>query len=73
MDRGAWWATVHRVAKSWSQLKQLSTHTLLACTQVHAGLENRIQVFVCFLLKMLTVPDLCLTHSDKTVSVLLLF
>ena len=20
-DRGAWWATVHRVAKSWTQLK----------------------------------------------------
>ena len=26
MDRGAWWATVHRVAKSWTQLKQLSMH-----------------------------------------------
>ena len=26
-DRGAWWATVHRVAKSWTQLKRLSTHT----------------------------------------------
>ena len=24
MDRGAWWATVHRVAKNWTQLKQLS-------------------------------------------------
>ena len=24
MDRGAWWATVHSVAKSWTQLKQLS-------------------------------------------------
>ena len=24
MDRGAWWATVHRVAKSWTQLKRLS-------------------------------------------------
>ena len=21
MDRGAWWATVHRVSKSWTQLK----------------------------------------------------
>ena len=21
MDRGAWWATVHRVAKSWTRLK----------------------------------------------------
>jgi len=24
MDRGAWQATVHRVAKSWTRLKQLS-------------------------------------------------
>ena len=24
MDRGAWWATVHGVTKSWTQLKQLS-------------------------------------------------
>ena len=29
MDREAWRATVHRVAKSWTQLKQLSMH---ACT-----------------------------------------
>ena len=27
MDRGAWWAMVHSVAKSWTQLKWLSTHT----------------------------------------------
>ena len=27
MDRGAWQATVHGVAKSWTQLDQLSTHT----------------------------------------------
>ena len=27
MDRGAWQNTVHGVAKSWTQLKQLSTHT----------------------------------------------
>ena len=26
VDRGAWQATVHRVAKSWTQLKQLSMH-----------------------------------------------
>ena len=25
-DRGAWWATVHRVTKSWTQLKWLSMH-----------------------------------------------
>ena len=26
MDRGAWWATIHRVAKGQTRLKQLSTH-----------------------------------------------
>ena len=30
MDRGAWWATVHGVAKSQTQLKQLSMHTHIA-------------------------------------------
>ena len=29
MDRGARQATVHSVAKSWTRLKQLSTHTQL--------------------------------------------
>ena len=28
MDRGAWWAAVHRVTKSQTQLKWLSTHTV---------------------------------------------
>ena len=27
MDREAWWATAHRVAESWTQLKGLSMHT----------------------------------------------
>ena len=30
MDRGAWWATVHRVAKNQTQLKRLSTHARVA-------------------------------------------
>ena len=25
MDRGAWWATVHRIVKNWTRLKQLSS------------------------------------------------
>ena len=29
MDRGAWRAISHRVAKSWTQLKQVSTHAQL--------------------------------------------
>ena len=28
MGIGAWWTTVHRVAKSWTQLKRLSTHVM---------------------------------------------
>jgi len=38
MDRGAWQATVHRIAKSWTQLKQLSTH---AHTQRNNGRVNK--------------------------------
>jgi len=29
MNREAWWATVHKVAKSQTQLKRLSMHTLI--------------------------------------------
>ena len=32
MDGRAWWATVHKVAKSWTQLKQLSTHKCIQKT-----------------------------------------
>ena len=35
MDRGAWQATVHRVAKSQTQLKQLSSH---ACS--HSRMQD---------------------------------
>ena len=35
MDRGAWWATVHRIAKSQTWLKRLSTHA--ACTGWRLG------------------------------------
>ena len=37
MDRGTWRTTVHRVAKSWTQLKQLNTHT-------HKCISNIIEV-----------------------------
>ena len=30
MDRGAWWAIVHSVTKSWTRLKRLTTHILMA-------------------------------------------
>ena len=34
MDRGAWWAAVHRVAQSLTRLKQLSMH---ACNGEGSG------------------------------------
>ena len=43
MDRGAWWATVHRVSKSWTRLKQLCLG-LLYCslfkTEYYQGLPG---------------------------------
>ena len=36
MDRGACWATVHRVTKSQTQLKQLSRHALTYAIMIHA-------------------------------------
>ena len=48
MDRGAWWATAYRVTKSWTQLKQLSTHAENAkyCSQYweHIGDGNRSRI-----------------------------
>ena len=35
MDRGAWQATVHRFAKSRTQLKQLSTHIQCMDNVIH--------------------------------------
>ena len=35
MDRGAWWATVHRVAKSWTRLKWLSSSSSGRCRTPH--------------------------------------
>ena len=30
MDRGNWWATIHRVTKSWTRPKRLSMHACMA-------------------------------------------
>ena len=50
MDRGAWWARVHGVAKSQTQLKQLSTppfafNLLVIVSQVTFCSQNRISSF----------------------------
>ena len=41
MDRGAWWATVHGVASSQTQLKPLSTHTVLNSRALKHGVQDR--------------------------------
>ena len=41
MDRGAWWAPVHGVAKSWTPLKQLSTqaaHRYISSKRIHKSM-----------------------------------
>ena len=43
MDRGAWWAVVHRIPKSWTQLKQLSKHArkIKAIAELHLPEERK--------------------------------
>ena len=38
MDRETWWATVHRVTKSWTQLKRLNMHTPISIAAAAAKL-----------------------------------
>ena len=45
MDRGAWRAMVHRVTKSWTVLKQLSTH---ACTLKEETSDREQQISGCW-------------------------
>ena len=53
VDRGAWWAIVHKVTKSGTQLKQLSTYTHPKCIiWIRKMLQNLSD-----LLKMTDVGD----------------
>ena len=36
MDRGGWWATVHGMARRWTQLKWLNTHTEIIGNEIHS-------------------------------------
>ena len=47
MDRGAWWATAHRVAKSW-RYTHIYTHTHTH-THTHTYVHTHIHVCVFFL------------------------
>ena len=52
-DRGAWWATVHRVAKSGTRLKRLSAHariTDLQCCDSLGGQQRDSAINICVLI-----------------------
>ena len=56
MDRGAWWATVHRVTESRTRLSDLA-HTqfmvllllIIVCTTLNSAVKKQIKLFKCFL------------------------
>ena len=39
MDRGVWQVAVHKVAQSWTQLKQLSMHTHIFVQLLFCGIS----------------------------------
>ena len=43
MDRGAWWATVHKVTESRTQVKRLSTISVLGTPDIQAYLSIEIR------------------------------
>ena len=54
MDRGAWQATVHGVAKSWTRLKPLSMHALTL--SICPPLPPRGQLLSCSFTAVLPAP-----------------
>ena len=45
LDRGAWWAIVHRAAKNQTRLKQLSTHThLTQCLKLSGSTSSCVSL-----------------------------
>ena len=47
MDRGAWWAIIHRVAKSQTQLKRLSPHAKLLYNVVLVSAVQWSELAIC--------------------------
>ena len=46
MDRGTWWATVHRVTRSWTWLKWLSTHAQTSIIAPATWLETFTSIWL---------------------------
>ena len=47
MDRGAWWATVHDIAKSWTRLKLPSIVDLQRCTLFGCSIKWFSFIYIC--------------------------
>ena len=64
MHRGAWWATVHGIAKSWTWLNQLSTHP-----STHTQFKDRMQDLPQFRVRLksllLTTMLYCFLYRER--------
>ena len=58
MDRGAWWATIHRVAKSWTQLSDWAYNTH-ACARTRA--HTHTQWFGRLVIRVLSLLFRCMS------------
>ena len=65
MDRGTWWATVHGVAKSWTQLSICACDMLLQTSP--ALYEGRNLVFSSLTSEMIGLKDAALTGPSLSV------
>ena len=65
MDRGAWWATVHRVAKNQTWLKQLSTHIHGLWTHGRQSFESKQVQSLIYSIELYKIADIwvCLTYK----------
>ena len=72
MDRGAWWATVHRVAKSWTRLNNFSflSFCFIDDTKAFDSVDHNK---LCKILQEMRIPDhlTCLLrklYADQEIS-----
>ena len=72
MDRGAWQATVHKVAKSHTQLMELSTHNILdSICRVNKELKVRADTIYCLSISIIYLPVICLSSICLYLSIYL--
>ena len=68
MDRGAWWATVHGVARSLTWLKQLSTHIHIWFNMPYLFRIQMFSVRLIYLVINLTNESVLVTYLQETSS-----